>query len=495
MRATLFTIMLVSAALGRSQGYVFPYTTYDLVPNWTATDINGNVHTLYDYLDDGYSVVLDFSTTWCAPCAALTASKALDSLQTLHGPGSADPKVVVFFIESDPTTDMADLDGSSMGTPDGNTIMDWITGHTVNIIDDASIAQLYHVNGYPTVYTICPSRMIIGGLQYGGYMSDYLAQVNACGHYSADSPNDAAVLKPITMVQYCAGPAVALSTTLQNLGTEPLTSATIEAYAEYQNEVVSTTTWSGNLATYGSVEVQLPPWDGAPDGQYIEYRLTTPDDDATNDTTQSEYMYVSSGVAWSTDIDLQIRTDAMAQAVNGYITRYGDLGTVVVLEQILEGDLENNTMYTFSPPMLHGACYHLQLSMDESFVDGNGLFRLLQNGETFLDADDCSFLQFNGRVYYSAFFTIEAQTSVTGTPNSTTTRVVLLGDGSARLIMPEGTQAEDVVIFDGSGRSLRMQRLNAQDPVVDLGGFAPGVYTFVIRTADQRSSVKVVVTQ
>lgn len=37
-------------------------------PNFTATDTHGNEHTLYDYLEDGKTVVLDFFFTTCIPC-------------------------------------------------------------------------------------------------------------------------------------------------------------------------------------------------------------------------------------------------------------------------------------------------------------------------------------------------------------------------------------------------------------------------------------------
>ena len=32
-----------------------------IAPDFTTTDVNGNVHRLYDYLDDGYTVILDIS--------------------------------------------------------------------------------------------------------------------------------------------------------------------------------------------------------------------------------------------------------------------------------------------------------------------------------------------------------------------------------------------------------------------------------------------------
>lgn len=37
-------------------------------PNFTVTDIDGNTHTLYDYLNDGKKVLLDFFFTTCIPC-------------------------------------------------------------------------------------------------------------------------------------------------------------------------------------------------------------------------------------------------------------------------------------------------------------------------------------------------------------------------------------------------------------------------------------------
>lgn len=38
-----------------------------IAPNFTTTDVNGNEHQLYNYLDMGYTVILQISVTWSGP--------------------------------------------------------------------------------------------------------------------------------------------------------------------------------------------------------------------------------------------------------------------------------------------------------------------------------------------------------------------------------------------------------------------------------------------
>jgi thiol-disulfide isomerase/thioredoxin len=47
---------------------IFAQTPLDTAVNFSVKDVNGNIHRLYDYLDEGKIVLLDFFTTACGSC-------------------------------------------------------------------------------------------------------------------------------------------------------------------------------------------------------------------------------------------------------------------------------------------------------------------------------------------------------------------------------------------------------------------------------------------
>lgn len=135
------------------------------VQDFTFKDMNGVIHNLYSYLNQGKYVALDISATWCPPCWEYhTKIKTMEELYKKHDlPG--DKKWKVLFIEGDPTTNDACMTNSSgcTGSPSkGN----WMSGTVFPMCNPPAGAALnkftsdYKVSFFPTLYLICPNKKV-----------------------------------------------------------------------------------------------------------------------------------------------------------------------------------------------------------------------------------------------------------------------------------------------------------------------------------------------
>lgn len=287
----LITSALAAAALFLGTSAKAQLPDGSIAPDFTATDINGNTHRLYDYLDQGYSVVIDISAAWCGPCWNYHNSGALEDLFANHGPSgmsgvssNTTNDVMVFFIEGESTNTLAQIQGNSTGNNNATfTQGDWTVGTPYPIIDNAAIANAYEISFFPTVYLVCPNRRVT-----------LIGQANAATLYAGASacPKATQTNNP-SVIAYTGDKSscynLNLKAQLQNMGTDNLTSATIKAY--FEGVEVASYDWSGNIPTYNVEEINLGQFAPATDGS-LSVKITsansnTSDDEVTFDLPSS----------------------------------------------------------------------------------------------------------------------------------------------------------------------------------------------------------------
>lgn len=208
-----------------------------VAPNFTVTDIDGNTHELYDILDQGKTVVIDVFATWCGPCWNYHQTHTLEDVWNTYGPNGTD-EIFVMGIEADASTPISELTNSSLGN--------WTEGITYPMIDDGDFAALYQIAYYPTIYHICPNRIVSEAGQLAD-PSGFSTLGDDC-QLAAGANNAGLIAYDGYEGSICGELAYAPTVTLQNLGTEEMTSATIELSLD--GDVEQTINWEGTLGTY-----------------------------------------------------------------------------------------------------------------------------------------------------------------------------------------------------------------------------------------------------
>jgi len=370
--------------------------------DFTLTDLDGTSHQLYSYLDNGYTVFIDFSATWCGPCWSYHISGALEDLYINHGPAgmpnvsaTTTDDVMVFFIEGDEST-LAALQGGS------GSQGDWITGTPYPIIptyagtNSTQVVSDYQIGYWPTVYMICPDRIVT---ETGQDPNPYSA-VNCLP--PASSNNDARTFDYAGETLTCEGDLVP-EIMIQNYGISNLTSLIIEVAVN--GTVASTTPWTGNLTTYATDNITLPALTGLASNDAITINTTMPngvvDADPSNNPT------VSFNVTMATQntnayVTVQIVTDAYGSETtwdikdaNGVVVLsggpYNDLSAAGTTTQTpTSGTLATQSCHTFTIYDAYGDGIDAGYGAGSFTVtDGNGT--ILASGGQFADVDGDAF--------------------------------------------------------------------------------------------------------
>ena len=321
MKKLLFSAAMllagVSANAQLAPGSVAPNFTVTAYQPWlsTAGMTNNGSYTLYDYLDQGYTVFLDVSATWCGPCWNYHLGGALEDIYAAHGPAGAPgvsssttDDVMVIWVEGDGQTgDATMLDGAG-------GIGNWIEPAAGNQIQfpmanpaSAVANQInndYAIAYFPTIYRICPNRIIEEVGQLGA--SALYATVAACPP-PASAPADVAALSYTGAAVHCEG-AYTPSVNIQNNGTAALTSATVTI--TQGGTTVSTGTYNGSLATYGVANVTCSPIANFAGGALVCTVTTAGDASTANDVLNATVAAAANAV--SQFVTVNITTDYYA---------------------------------------------------------------------------------------------------------------------------------------------------------------------------------------
>ena len=138
-------LLIIAVAIGISVQAQCPITQ---AIDFTATDCHGEEIHLFDILDGGQYVLIDFFFTTCGPCQSVTPS----IVEAYHALGCNDYEV--FFMEISPTDDNSQcqtwcesfgVEYPTIGTSGGG----------------GAICNNYQIPAYPTVILIAPDRSIV----------------------------------------------------------------------------------------------------------------------------------------------------------------------------------------------------------------------------------------------------------------------------------------------------------------------------------------------
>ncbi len=139
-----FTLILL--AIGLSTSAQTPLTE---APNIKVTDINGQFHSLFDYLDNGQYALIDFFSATCGPCNSL--ARTLDTVYKHYqeNQGSLVILGIDNFFNDATVSEFAENNNATFPMASG------IEGNGSNM------HELYEIPYYPCMVLIAPDRTIL----------------------------------------------------------------------------------------------------------------------------------------------------------------------------------------------------------------------------------------------------------------------------------------------------------------------------------------------
>ncbi len=445
-----------------------------LAPNFVLQDIKGVSHELYRYLDSGYTVLMDFSATWCAPCWSFHEAGTFKTLYNEYGPKSKANSMRFLMVECDPFTNKNDLLGQSSSSKG-----DWITGTPYPIVDikEKSIMAAYNIYYLPTIIMICPNRQVKNiGFKH---ISEFVKQLPYCDQKVALYDHDANLMAFTGDTVTCNEAPV--SVRLANNGKQTLKKAQIRASKTGEPDLILD--WEGNLKTYDVAELYLGsfPFSAQSD---IKINVTTEDNNLTNNSLEKTIRQPTN--VKSPNPLLLVYTDRKGSEVTWKLFKpSGEL-------YLSGGPYEDNDWedtylrdnISLSPPV--NGCYRLDIY--DSGKDGIGRSGHIRIEES-IGQIPLILINFKGEAH--GYFRYDL---VSGSQEATEFPWRIYPNPSSDMVYIESDAQYNISIYDMQGRRTTLaSNATAGLQSVDVSPFPAGVYFLEISNEKSRFHKKIVI--
>jgi len=492
MKKTLLTAMLAFAGFAAHA----QLPNGSMAPDFTGTDLDGNVHTLSEYLAQGKTVILDISATWCGPCWQYHETNALADLYESYGVHGSN-EVIVLFIEGDPQTNNNNIHGISGPIV---TQGDWTKHSPYPIIDDSNIADLYEIAYFPTIYRICPDGIVneIEPLNVVGLRNS----INTgCGQLTG-AQNHAMITANAGPRLCTAGETSTVTAKIRNYGANRITSATV--VLKENDNIIATQNYTGSIATISTTNMPTITFSNVPlltvPGAAYSVEITNINTAAPYNTihTQDD-VAVSVAAMVSNTIQVDVHTDNYPGEISWQILNSDNV--IVASGGPYEpgdedqygagGDDANTTIsQTVTLPEGSSGC-HSVVFLDE-FNDG-WTFGATPHGIEIFSGDTSIFNygvgNFGGSLTVPSAFNVEA---ALGTQTAVANKFTAYPNPTTGILNFSTKENVDVTIVDVTGKTVYTAKGINDGGSINLSSLQKGVYIAQIKGNDTLKTEKII---
>lgn len=449
-----------------------------IAPNFTATDIYGNSHSLYtDYLNQGKHVLLNISATWCGPCWNYHNTHALGDFYNAYGPNGSN-EVMVLYVEGDSSTPVSAIYGTG-----NNTWGDWTAGTPYPIIDSGAIANQYQITYFPTLYRICSNGIVTELNQLSA--SNLKNNINNnCGTLIG-VPNHAKVTLTNNTIYSCSSSTTSsLSASLKNFGNNNITSAVL--VIKENGNVIATQNFTGNVAQYSSGTISFSSVSFNVGSTYeLEVQSINNGAIYNADLGVAQINVIEAEAIASTDLEVRVYTDNYPSEISWKIKNSS--GTVVAQGGPYQAgdaddwggggpDANTTKIHNITIPASY-ECYSIELS--DAYNDGwiyNSTAAPISGLEVFENGTSVVFV--NGNVQFSTLTRPSAFKSAEtlGTETFQVAEFSVYPNPSTGIFNISTSEVVKINVLDISGKTVYKADALDNNAVINLSNLQSGVY-------------------